>query len=78
MMIQFARDVFSENSPVFLLQMLHSIFGHNTICDLFAVFCFAAWLPATVPHDLLKMGSKVSQMMGSSETMLQDAHTSAE
>ena len=52
-MIQFAKAVYSENSLKFsiLVKMLHNIFGHNTdICGV----CFAACLPATVLHDLMR------------------------
>ena len=57
-MIQFARAVFSENSVCtlefsILVKKLH-IFGHNTDSVIFLVFCFAACLPATVLHDLLR------------------------
>ena len=57
-MIQFARAVFSENSVCtlefsILVKMLH-IFGHNTDSVIFSGVCFAACLPATVFHDLLR------------------------
>ena len=57
-----------------LIKTLHKIFGHNTDCD-FLVFCFAAWLPATALHDLLRDKFLVSYIMRSSETVPQDAHT---
>ena len=38
------------------------------------VFCFAACLPATVLHDVLRVKFLVS-IMWSSETVPQDAHT---
>ena len=55
-MIQFSKAVFSENSLCMLefsilIKMLHNIFGHNTD---YVVFCFAACLPATVLHDVLR------------------------
>ena len=58
-MIQFAIAVFSENSPCMLefsilVKMLHNFFGHNTNYVISLVFCFAACLPATVLHDLLR------------------------
>ena len=56
-MIQFAKAVFSENSLYMLefsilIKMLHNVFGHNT--DFFWCLVFAACLPATVLHDLLR------------------------
>ena len=54
-MIQFAKAVYSENSLEFsiLVKMLH-IFEHNTDYVIYSGVCFAACLPATVLHDLLK------------------------
>ena len=46
---------YSENSLEFsiLVKMLH-IFGHNTDYVIYSGVCFAACLPATVLHDLLR------------------------
>ena len=83
-MIQFAKAVFSENSLCILEfsilnKMLHKIFGHNTdymyVIFSFRVFCFAACLPATVLHDLLRDKFLLSYILRSSETVPQDAHT---
>ena len=71
----------SENSLCMLefsilIKMLHKIFGHNTdYVFFFLVFCFAAWLPSTVLHDLLRDKFLVSYIMQSSETVPQDAPT---
>ena len=43
--------VYAHCCPVFLLKMLHNIFGHK--CDFFFFWSFAACLPGTVLHDLL-------------------------
>ena len=58
-MIQFARAVYSENSLCMLefsilVKMLHNIVGHNTDYVIYSGVCFAACLPATVLHDLLR------------------------
>ena len=55
-MIQFAKAVYSENSLKFsiLVKMLHNIFRHNTDYVIYSGVCFAACLPATVLHDLLR------------------------
>ena len=55
-MIQFAKAVYSENSPKFsiLVKMLHNIFGHNTDYVIYSGVCFAPCLPATVLHDLMR------------------------
>ena len=45
-MIQFAKAV--------LVKMLHNIFGHNTDYVIYSSVCFAACLPATDLHDLLR------------------------
>ena len=73
MMIQFA-------SPVFLLQMLHNIFGHNTDCDfLGCCVLLHGFHAATVLLDLLTEGqASILLTMWSSETVSQDAQTSAE
>ena len=56
-MIQFARAVYSENSMLefsILVKMFHNIFGHNTDYVIYSGVCFAACLPVTVLHDLLR------------------------
>ena len=55
-MIQFAKAVYSENSLKFsiLVKMLHNIFKHKTDYVIYSGVCFAACLPATVLHDLLR------------------------
>ena len=55
-MIQFAKAVYSENSLKLsiLVKMLHNIFRHNTDYVIYSGVCFAACLPATVLHDLLR------------------------
>ena len=53
-----------------LVKVLHNIFGQIT--DYFSDVCFAACLPATVLHDLLR--DKFLVTMWSSETVPQDAH----
>ena len=55
-MIQFAKAVYSENSLEFsiLVKMLHNIFRHNTDYVIYSGVCFAACLPATVLHDLMR------------------------
>ena len=45
-MIQFAKAV--------LVKMLHNIFRHNTDYVIYSSVCFAACLPATDLHDLLR------------------------
>ena len=54
-MVQFAKAVYSENSLEFsiLVKMLHNI-GHNRDYVIYSGVCFAACLPATVLHDLLR------------------------
>ena len=55
-MIQFAKAVYSENSLEFsiLVKMLHNLLGHNTDYVVYSGVCFAACIPATVLHDLLR------------------------
>ena len=55
-MIQFTKAVYSENCLKFsiLIKMLHNIFRHNTDYVIYSGVCFAACLPATVLHDLLR------------------------
>ena len=55
-MIEFAKAVYSENSLEFsiLVKMLHNIFGHNTDYVIYSGVCFAAFLPATDLHDVLR------------------------
>ena len=51
-----AKAVYSENSLEFsiLVKMLHNIFRHNTDYVIYSGVCFAACLPATVLHDLMR------------------------
>ena len=61
-MIQFAKAVHSESSLEFsiLVKMLHNIVGHNTDYVIYSGVCFAACLPATDLHDLLRDNFLVS------------------
>ena len=68
-MIQFAKAVYSEYSLKFsiLVKMLHNIFEHNTDYVIYSGVCFAACLPATVLHDLLRDKFRILETCPSAE-----------